>query len=601
MRFFFPLRFKILFSLLLVVTVVVSIITFTMASIFHTDKTTYVKDFISTSASHAAMETQSLLQNYLERVKTFTRVAYDSRVAQEDKSAIFKELLADFDEMVGITFYENGVEQISVFDETALSEAGLTRTDLDAHRAANPVDRTALTPETVLVKNSTFLANFPLMTMATAVTVPGRDSPVILEALLRMDRLLYIMGQSGMLESFILEPGGGLLVHRDLERVFNRKFAAWIPKDNILDEQSNMAATFEYKVNGIDMMGSFARVQTGGLLVGMQIPQSTAFQTARSLYTNLLIVSLLLLAGATAISFFWSHRITRPLEQLTRATNDVGQGQFEIQLTPTSRDEIGSLTSSVNSMAHELKEREQSLKEAQAALIQAEKMSAFGQLSAGIAHEVKNPLAGILGYAQLALKKMEEDTPIHKNLVIIEKETRRCNSIIENLMRFARQDKPRLEPLSINDVVGDALVLVDHQLGIHEISIEKELTPDLPQIRGDANQLIQVFMNILINAQQAMDGNPGTITVTTGKAENNSIEIRFKDTGPGIGEEARKKIFEPFYTTKAAGKGTGLGLAVTYGIVKDHEGDIRVESDPGQGATFIITLPFAGEGAKSQD
>jgi signal transduction histidine kinase len=166
-------------------------------------------------------------------------------------------------------------------------------------------------------------------------------------------------------------------------------------------------------------------------------------------------------------------------------------------------------------------------------------------------------------------------------------------------MKFARQDKPELTPLLLNDVIEDSLVLVDHQLGINHIQLEKNLADDLPSVRGDANQLIQVLMNILINAQQAMDGEPGHITVTSSSPDGGTVEIRITDTGPGIPEEIRKKIFEPFFTTKDAGKGTGLGMAVTYGIIKDHGGDIRIESELGNGATFIITLP-ASTGAAAE-
>jgi signal transduction histidine kinase len=130
-------------------------------------------------------------------------------------------------------------------------------------------------------------------------------------------------------------------------------------------------------------------------------------------------------------------------------------------------------------------------------------------------------------------------------------------------------------------------------MGLNHVQLEKNLAQDLQTVRGDPNQLIQVMMNIMINAQQAMDGEPGTITVTSSSPNAGVVELRIQDNGPGMPEEVRSKIFEPFFTTKMAGKGTGLGLAVTYGIIKDHGGNIRVESEPGKGTTFIITLPVA--------
>jgi len=592
-QIFIPLRFKILFSLLLGITVVVGVITFTMANLFHKDKTAYINDLISTNAIHTAIEAQALLQNYVERIKTFARVAYDTDMTQDEKSRMLDDLFRAFSEMLAITFYENGVKQASVVDELGLKEVGLSKTDFDNDRHSNPVPLTATKPGEVIIRNSALPTRVPVMAIITGVTIPGWESPFVLEALIRTDDLVALVGRSDLFESFILDSGGGLIAHTDPRQAALPEYKGWVPDESAWPEQSSLAATFDYSVDSIDMIGGFARVELGSLLVGVQIPRTAAYLSARDLFNNLLGVSLMILVAGAIISLIWSHRITLPLERLSRATQDVGRGKFEIQLNPTSRDEIGSLTRSVNQMAFELQERDKALAETQAVLIQSEKMSAFGQLSAGIAHEVKNPLAGILGYAQLSLKKLKDNAPVYKNLTIIEKETRRCNAIIENLMKFARQDKPVLKPLTMNDIVEDAMTLVDHQMGLNQIQMVKNLADHLPGIMGDPNQLIQVFMNIFINAQQAMDGEPGTITVTTHSPEPGSIEIRIQDTGPGMPAEKKDKIFEPFFTTKEAGKGTGLGLAVTYGIVKDHGGKITVDSEPGQGATFIITLPGA--------
>jgi len=590
-QLFIPLRFKILLSLLLGITVVVGAITFTMANLFHTDKTAYINDLISTNTIHTTQETHSLIQVYHERIKTISRVAYDAEMTPDEKSNMLDDLSKTFPEMVAINFYENDIETASVFDERALTDVGLSKADLDIYLMENSILLIDFDPERVFIRNSTFNEALPLMTMATRIKIPGLESELVLEAMIRTDRLISIVGRSELFEAFILEPDGSFLAHKDPEVVVARGSMGWVPDTAALPKQSNLAATFEYVIDGVEMIGGFTRLETGDLIVAAQIPKAAAFLSAKQLFSNLIVTSFIILLAAATISLIWSYRITRPLVSLTRAAQNIGRGEFEIQLKPTSRDEIGSLTQSVNQMAHELGEREKALEEAQAALIQSEKMSAFGQLSAGIAHEVKNPLAGILGYTQLSLKKMEDDPAIYKNLKIIEQETRRCNSIIENLMKFARQDKPELKPLAINDVIEDSLVLVDHQMGISQVQLEKNLADDLPSVKGDANQLIQVLMNLMINAQQAMDGKMGTIAITSGSPNAGVVEVRIADTGPGMPEETSKRIFEPFFTTKASGKGTGLGLAVTYGIIKDHGGNIRVESEPGDGATFIITFP----------
>ena len=209
----------------------------------------------------------------------------------------------------------------------------------------------------------------------------------------------------------------------------------------------------------------------------------------------------------------------------------------------------------------------------------------------GIAHEVKNPLAGILGYAQLTLRKLEPDSPFRKNLDVIEKETRRCTEIISNLLKFARQEKSTTKLTDINEVVEAALTIVDHQLTINDVTITKELAPDLPEIEASANQLQQVIMNFAINAQQAIGEASGNLVVRTRKGDD-AIIIEVEDDGPGIPMEIRGNIFEPFFTTKRAGDGTGLGLSVTYGIVKDHGGDLRIEDPPGGGTRFVVSLPL---------
>jgi signal transduction histidine kinase len=183
-------------------------------------------------------------------------------------------------------------------------------------------------------------------------------------------------------------------------------------------------------------------------------------------------------------------------------------------------------------------------------------------------------------------------TPIEKNLRLIEKETKRCKEIIDNLLSFARQERASLQPTHINPVVQDAIAIVNHQLGMHRIEMECELADDLPVIHGNSNQLQQVVMNLIMNAQQAMEGEPGTIRVSTSLSSERLVQIDVADTGPGMSDEIKSKLFEPFFTTKPGGKGTGLGLSVSYGIIKDHNGEIAVATTAGEGSTFTISLPL---------
>jgi signal transduction histidine kinase len=341
----------------------------------------------------------------------------------------------------------------------------------------------------------------------------------------------------------------------------------------------------------VEYFAGAAKIDVGGLNVVTRISVSAAYLTARQLLSDLVIVGLIIIFIAAISGVVVSRKFTAPLESLSAAVRKVAKGDFSVNVDIQSRDEIGQLSTSFNDMADELMERERSLKSAQLALLQSEKMAAVGTLSAGLAHEVKNPLSAVLGYAQLSKRKLEQPEVIKQHLDTIENETRRCNEIISNLMQFSRQEKGEFTDVTVNGVVEKSVGIVDHQLGLNNVHVNMELAPDIPEIIGNPNQLQQVLMNLAINAQQAMAPDGGTVDIVT-YCDDEKVYISVSDTGPGISEEVAKKIFEPFYTTKAAGEGTGLGLSVTYGIIQDHKGDIRVERADSGGARFVIELPL---------
>jgi signal transduction histidine kinase len=223
-------------------------------------------------------------------------------------------------------------------------------------------------------------------------------------------------------------------------------------------------------------------------------------------------------------------------------------------------------------------------------------MAAFGQLGAGITHEVKNPITSILGFTQLARRRLTEPgggggdaSKVDELLAIVEKETQRCQDILVNFLKFARHSGSNLEPLALNEVVNLAGKIMQHQLNIRQVHLDVQLAPDLPPIRGNAAELQQVLLNLAMNAQQAMP-NGGHVVLATAR-DGDWVTVRVTDDGPGIPEAIRGKIFEPFFTTKAPGEGTGLGLSVSFGIIKAHKGSIELTTEVGQGPTFTIRLP----------
>lgn len=232
------------------------------------------------------------------------------------------------------------------------------------------------------------------------------------------------------------------------------------------------------------------------------------------------------------------------------------------------------------------------LEETQMKLFQSEKMSSLGKLAAGIAHEINNPLGGIMIFADSILEDIEDNDTHREDLKRIASEAKRCKNIVKGLLEFSRQTDNTMIPQNINELLEQGMFLLENQAIFHNIDVVKEYDQDLPLVKCDSARLKQVFINITQNAIDSMDAK-GTFTIKTRyNREKKRAEIEFSDTGCGIPEEIRQKIFDPFFSTKEVGKGTGLGLSMSYGIIKDHGGTISTKSKEGEGATFIIELPI---------
>ena len=296
---------------------------------------------------------------------------------------------------------------------------------------------------------------------------------------------------------------------------------------------------------------------------------------------------------AVIVSNMLAKSVLRPIKDLIHASGQWAKGNLDYRAKTTQTDEISQLGNTFNQMASSLKDRDEKLKEyADQQIMKSERLATLGQLAAGVAHEINNPLGAILMYTHLSLEDMEEKDILRKNLEKTVAEASRCKDIIRGLLDFARQTEPKVEQININDILERTLAVTKDQALFRNITIKKELCPFLPKILVDIGQMQQVFANIVLNAGDAMEGNGQLAVKTAISLDNEHIDIEFTDTGHGIEQENMEKIFEPFFTTKEVGRGTGLGLAVSYGIITRHKGTIEVKSEPGNGTTFIIRLPI---------
>ncbi|NOR22279.1 MAG: HAMP domain-containing protein, partial [Candidatus Aminicenantes bacterium] len=334
--------------------------------------------------------------------------------------------------------------------------------------------------------------------------------------------------------------------------------------------------------------------------------------TNRVMLTFIIIASLCVVL-LLVILYFSTTRIINPLHKMVVATQKISTGDLTQKVEVSSKDEIGYLADSFNQMTADLEaanekliewgktlekkveERTKELTEMQEHLIQSEKLASLGKLAAGIAHEINNPLGGVLIYSHLLLEDTDENSPYYENLKEIVKETSRCKDIVKGLLEFARPKEPEMSLVNIDEIVERSLSIMECQALFQNIKIKKSYVSNLPKIVADSAQLQQVFVNIILNAAEAMNGN-GTLTISTFlNRDGTFIEIKFSDTGHGIKEEDQKRLFEPFFTTKEVGKGTGLGLAISYSIIQKHQGTIEVKSEVGKGSTFNVKLPVMSE------
>jgi two-component system NtrC family sensor kinase len=322
------------------------------------------------------------------------------------------------------------------------------------------------------------------------------------------------------------------------------------------------------------------------------------------------------IAAAVAGFLFWTFSrayVIRPVAALVQATRRVAREQLDLEIPVTWSGEMGLLAASFNDMTRSLRGTKRQLDElmhslerqvqdrtaalctAQEQLVRSEKLTSLGKLSASIAHEINNPLAGILTFAKLMIRTLEAGPPdeaarkgLVKNLHLVQRETERCSAIVRSLLDFARERPMAVKEVAVTAVLDEALQLLANQLAIQGIELERRIAP-LPLVQGDFGQLRQAFVNVAMNACEVLPKGGKILIEGRVSDDGGMVEIAITDTGPGIAPEHLSKIFDPFFTTKE--RGTGLGLSVVYGIVERHAGNVEITSEVGKGTRVAIRLP----------
>ncbi len=311
------------------------------------------------------------------------------------------------------------------------------------------------------------------------------------------------------------------------------------------------------------------------------------------IFTGITLIGVLI---SMVITIWISRRISASVNKLVDASQKLAGGNLNVKIEKMSNDEFGELAETFNFMARSLRERDEQLKEyTKRKIMESERLALIGQLAANVAHDLNNPLQGIVTYSYLLLESETCAPEERENVQKIVVQANRCRDIIRALLDFSRQKKPDKTLCDVNNLLTACVSLVERQALFHNIEVHLDLEENLPRVILDPSQIERVFLNLIINAAEAMEGNGQLFLSTRHDREGNCVEVEVKDTGPGISEENLEKIFDPFFTTKETGHGVGLGLAISFGIIKEHNGNISVESTPGKGATFTVSLPVIVE------
>jgi signal transduction histidine kinase len=370
-------------------------------------------------------------------------------------------------------------------------------------------------------------------------------------------------------------------------------------KDSSYEKMELPAYDFQNPIGGIYIeedkslpvyhISSPINVETYGTIgfIRMSITKELLYNKLENVKQKLYLLATVVTFLGIILGLYMAKKVLQPILILNKGVKRVGEGEVGVEVPVVGHGEIRELSLSFNRMSVKLKELIDKMKSAQEHLVKTEKLYAIGEFSAGIAHEIKNPLTPIMMLMRRV--KEEGESLTVKDIDVIEEEMHRIDNIVKEFLAFTRPHNYEKRRVNINNVLSEVITITRPKIKHSAIRLVEKYLPFLSEITGSHDALKQVFLNIMLNAIQAMDGKGGILAVET-STENGNVRVLIRDSGVGIPEEDLKKIFDPFYTTKK--EGTGMGLALTYSIIADHSGKIDIDSTPGSGTTVKVTLPI---------
>ena len=380
--------------------------------------------------------------------------------------------------------------------------------------------------------------------------------------------------------------GIGTQVSEDVREQVLERGEAWTQRARVIDD---------WYITAYEPITDMTGRRIG--ILGVGVLEEKYSQMRWEALSVFILITVAGMAVAILLGVFVAGKIMNPVRRLIKASQQVTEGSLTPDIGPISNGEIGVLQNTFKEMVAAMGRRRA---ESQNRLIMSEKQASVGRLAAGVAHEINNPLTGVLTYTHMLLRRKDLPEDIRADLQTIAEATDRVRKIVKGLLDFSRQTKLDREQIDVNRLVSSTISLMENQALVRGVSIEFVPGANLPLVNMDRSQFQSVLMNMLLNALDATKAGD-RVTVSTGNGESPhdagqpGIEITIADTGCGIAQEHLGKLFDPFFTTKEVGQGTGLGLAVSLGIVQRHGGTIKVSSQPGKGSAFTIWVPLEGQ------